>query len=155
MAIITGYLRDFTNGYLADYKPVMVFQSTTPGVDGNNVLVDKPIEVTTSSIGRFDVDLKPSGPIRPAMYYTVSVKWLDSDGGFIGFNEIPGKLYVPDGGGMFGEFFTTETGAPGLTWVSLSPPPSPGVFTTWLRMDPNDFNPDDDDPTVGDYYEWS
>lgn len=153
MAIVTGTLTDFGLTLLPGLQPVVIFQADSPGVSPGTVFVDRPIEVVPNSSGAFSVNLQPLDVVRPATFYRVTVKWLDSGGAFIGFNEIPGKLYVTSAGGKIGDLLATEGGAPGLTWVGLTEPPTNGPYTSWLRMDPN--NIDDFDPTVGDYYEWS
>lgn len=153
MVMVTGYLRDFGLQSLAGLSPLIEFVPTSPGISGNDVLVDRPVVPATLQLnGRFDVELLPTAGIRPAMYYRIIVRWLDAAGGFVAYNEIPGVLNVTDEGGLIGPMLITQAGAPGLTWVGLDPPPSTGPYTSWLRMDPNNIN--DDDPTVGDYYEW-
>lgn len=153
MANVTGTLTDLGLQAMPGLHPELGFRAD-PGIDGSAIRFDREIRVTPSSLGAFSVNLAPTDTLRPATYYRITVRWLDPGGNFIGFNEIPGKLYVPAAGGQLASLLVTSGGAPGLTWVGLAPPADQGPFTSWLRMDPT--NPDSyDDPTVGDYYEWS
>lgn len=152
MPTVTGVLTDFGLSPVPGLQPVIRF-TAAPGIDGNSIRIDRGIEAIPAADGTFSATLASTDTLRPATGYRMSVKWLDAAGNFIGFNEIPGELYVPPEGGALEDLLISFGGAPGLTWVSLTEPPLQGPFTSWLRVDPT--NQDDYDPTTGDYYEWS
>lgn len=151
MATVTGSLMDLGLTVMPGLHPEITF-TADPGVDGGTIVAGRPVVVIPAADGAFSVNLWPTTTLRPATYYRITVRWLDAAGNFIGMSEIPAYLYVSDLGGVLGDLLVTS-GAPGMTWYGLEPPPIRGPFTSWLRVDPN--NPDDYTPETGDLYEWS
>lgn len=136
MAVVTGSLRDFGLSAVPDLTPVIDFTPSSGGVGAGVVLIDRPVSVTPNTSGSFSVTLQPLDMVRPAAFYTITVRWLNGDGIPVGFTEIPGRLWVVEPGGTVSDLLRTGSGAPGMVWVGLVPPPERGPFTYWYVSNP-------------------
>lgn len=142
MAFVTGTLTDFGLAALAAYAPEIVFTPSGPGVNDTTLFATRPISVTPAANGSFAVNLAPTEDIRPDRWYAISMRWLDSSGGYIGVDFPDWQLRVPSAGGKVNDLLNVPAN-PGQVWVSETPPTNPSPGTWWLN------------PTTGDLNEWS
>lgn len=148
MPFVTGTLSDFGLATIPNLSPVVVFEAESAGIDYGRVLITKPVEAIPDALGGFRVRLHSLATVEPPMGYRVSVKWLNGDGVPVGFDEIPGRLYVGDEDVLFGDAFVPDTSGAVRVWVGLTPPSNPAPGTWWLVQDPA--NPlDPGDPPAG------
>lgn len=142
VATITGNLTDFSETKMNDYQPRITFSPSGPAMNGQQMLVTRPIVVTPNSAGGFQVSLAPNENYSPATTYKVRVDWLDSGGNCVFSDHMPWDLVVPTTGGDIGDLLKVPAN-PASVWISETPPPRPTPGTWWLV------------PSTGNLYEWS
>ena len=119
MPLITGTLTDFKTDLMSPYSPQIEFMPSGPATNetGTFLLATKPIIVTPDADGTFSVFLFPNELSRPATWYTVSIKWLHPEAGFIGQDFLPWKVSVPVAGGSIGSMIDAPLGR-GMVWIT-------------------------------------
>lgn len=142
MAIVTGKLTDFGLALLTPYAPELVFVPSGPAVIAGALLATKPVVVIPAADGSFTVNLQPTDATQTVFWYTLTVEWLNSSGGYVGKDFPDWKLFVPTSGGTIGDLVTAPAN-PAMVWIGESEPPNPSVGTWWLI------------PSTGDLKEWS
>lgn len=142
MPVVTGVLSDFGLATLAAFNPEIVFTPSGPAISATRLLATKPIKVTPDPDGSFSLTLAPTNSMHPVTWYTISVQWLDSAGGYIGIDFPDWQLFIDNAGGNIIDLLNIPAN-PAQVWVSTTAPdnPTPGLW--WLN------------PTTGDLYEWS
>jgi hypothetical protein len=149
MAIVSGVLSDFGRGALAnssyDLHPEIWFipsgnATKTPA----SLIATRPIIVTpTISTGAFTADLEPTDGLRPEVWFTIVIQWLDSAGNYVSKDFVPWKLYVPAAGGAISDLIGAPWNPVLAWWGSDAPLGEPVVNTLWL------------DPDTGELSIWS
>jgi hypothetical protein len=145
LATVTGILTDFLNVPLAAFSPEIWFTPSGPAISNaaNTALFStKPIVVIPAADGTFTVNLQSTDFLQPSVWYMVSVRWLDSVGGYVGIDFIDWQLFVPTAGGAIGGIIAAPSN-PAQVWVGETPPANPTPGTWWLI------------PSTSDLFEWS
>jgi hypothetical protein len=143
MATVTGALSDIGINAFPELQPRLIFTPSGPATAATRLFATKPVIVPVASgSGTFTVDLQPTDGMRPAIWYVVTIEWLDPAGNYVSADFLEWKLFVPSGGGNFGDLVQAPLN-PLLFWVSETPPtdPTPGQY--WLT------------PSTGDLKKWS
>lgn len=146
MPVITGFLDDITGTPLFAFSPRIKFQPSGPSVTGPTLWTTKPVYVTPAANGSFTVNLIATDVMQPAVWYVVSVEWLDPAGNYISADYLTWKLYLPSAGGNIGDLLVTPWN-PTLAWYgptgSEYPTGMPVASTLTLNT------------TTGALYQWS
>lgn len=148
MAVIVGTLRDFAADLIGE-QPQLVFTASAPATSGSYLLATKPVICTPDADGDFTVNLQPTTSLTPYdVYYTMSIRWLDADGGYETRDYPSWHLYVPDvstnpTGPSWISGLINQPVNPAWVWVSDTEPPDHVLGTWWLM------------PSTGDLYEWT
>lgn len=143
MATITGALSDFGINPFPELQPRLIFTASGPAVSSSRLFATKPVIVDVASgSGSFTVDLQPTDGVRPAVYYKITIEWLDPDGNYVSADFLEWKLYVPSEGGELYDLIKAPAN-PLLFWVGETPPPVPMPGQYWLT------------PSTGDLKKWS
>lgn len=132
MAKVTGALSDFGLQPFPELQPRIIFTPSGPGVAGARLFATKPIIVKPAGSGSFTVELAPTANIRPVVWYTVTIEWLDPSGNYISSDALSWELFVPSAGGELSDLITTPAN-PSLVWVGPTPPPNPQPGYKWLN----------------------
>jgi hypothetical protein len=143
MSLVTGTLTDFGLQPLAGLQPQIVFKASAPATKNGRLLATRPTVVVPQSSGYFTVDLISTDGTTPQIWYEVSIRWLDLNGGYISVDFLQWKLNVPIDGGTIGELLDAPANS-GQVWFGPEPPDVPSTYTGWVKTDVNP-------PT---YYEW-
>lgn len=148
MTAIVGNLRDFAAD-LIDAQPQIIFTASQPATTGTYLLATKPVVVTPDIDGNFEAQLQATTSLTPwDTYYTVSVRWLEADGGYQAQDFPAWRIYVPDvtsnpAGPYWLSGLIDQPVNPAWVWVSDTEPPNPVLGSWWMR------------PSTGDLYEWT
>lgn len=143
MPTISGNLKDFGLGAMAQFHPEIVFTPSGPATRPTTLLVTQPIvAIPSAGSGWFSVELVSTANIRPARWYEVAVQWLNSSGGYVRKDYLDWKLFVPPAGGDIGELLAVPTN-PVNVYVNETSPLNPAAGTWWLK------------PSTGDLFEWT
>lgn len=142
MATVTGELATFGFSSLQPYSPEIVFTPSGPTTTALKVRASKPVVVVPEMDQTFSVELTSTDTMRPAAWYTLSIRWLDSGGNFVSVDYPDWKLFVPSAGGDLATLLDVPAN-PAQVWVGVDPPSGATSGTWWLN------------PTTGDLYEWS
>lgn len=142
MAFVTGKLNDFGLDTLTAFHPEIVFTPSGPAIGPTVLFATRPIVAIPAADGTFSVDLSPTEDIRPDRWYAISIRWLDSAGGYIAVDFPDWQLRVPPAGGTLSDILNVPAN-PAQVWVFETPPANPTPGTWWLN------------PTTGDLNEWS
>lgn len=133
MALVTGALSDVGIEAFPDLKPLLKFTPSGPATAGTRLFATKPVTVPVNAgSGIFSVDLQPTTSMRPAVWYVVTIEWLDPAGNYVSNDFLQWKLFVPSGGGNFGDLIGAPAN-PMLFWVSDTAPVSPQKGQRWLN----------------------
>lgn len=143
MATVTGALSDFGINPFPELQPRLIFTPSGPGVSATRLFATKPIIVDVASgSGSFTVNLQPTDGVRPAVYYKVTIEWLDPAGNYVSADFLEWKIFVPSAGGELYDLIQAPVN-PLLFYVGETAPlyPVPGQY--WLK------------PSTGDIKKWS
>lgn len=132
MAKVTGALTDFGLQPFPELQPRLIFTPSGPGVSGARLFATKPMIVTPAGSGSFTVELQPTANLRPALWYTITIEWLDPAGNYISSDHLSWKLFVPSGGGELSDLIETPAN-PSLVWVGPTPPLNLQPGQKWLN----------------------
>jgi hypothetical protein len=150
MPTVTGTLRDFNITTLAAHSPRIIFTASGVAFSPTRIYSTIPIVVTPDLAGDFSVFLQATEDVDPAIWYTIRIEWLDSDGGYVGVDLVEWKLFVPSAGGSIGDLM--EVPANGVRiWVDIDPPKYPSPGTLWLKVNPDNV---DDPAGTGELITW-
>lgn len=130
MPLVTGTLHDFNLQPLAGFRPQIVFTPSGAAVHNPRLFVTKPVTVVPSAAGTFSVELAATTVLRPEVWYSVSVRWLDPLGGYMPGDEIGWKVTVPPDGGNIADLAETEPTSQ-QTWIGPYPPPGGRTAYMW------------------------
>lgn len=143
MAIVTGALSDIGIDPFPELQPRLIFTPSGNSVSDARLFATKPkiVNVAAGS-GSFMVDLQPSEGSRPAIYYTITIEWLATNGQYVSADFLEWKIFVPYEGGTLADLIEAPAN-PMLFWVGETAPllPTPGQY--WLK------------PSSGDIKKWS
>lgn len=143
MATVTGALSDIGIQPFPELQPRLIFTPSGPGLSDARLFATKPKIVNVASgSGSFTVDLQPTQGSRPAVYYTITIEWLDPSGNYVSADFLTWKLFVPYEGGELTELIEAPAN-PMLFWVGEDPPVLPTPGQHWLK------------PSSGDIQKWS
>jgi hypothetical protein len=143
MATVTGALSDFGIAPFPELQPRIQFIPSGPGVNGTRLFSGPPPTVNVGAgSGSFTIELQRTDDVRPVVWYTVRIEWLDPAGNYIGVDHPDWKLFVPAGGGELGDLLEAPLN-PFIFWVDATPPPNPQPGQYWLNT------------TTGDLLKWS
>lgn len=122
MPEITGILRDYTySSANGGVHPQIVFTPSGPGVAGSSLYFSKPIVCIPDPLyGTFSQTLYYTTDLKPVVWYTVTILWLNGEGVPVGYDELPGRLFVPTEGGNLFDLLTVGLGGPSQLWVTTS-----------------------------------
>lgn len=134
MATVTGALSDFGIKPFPELQPRLIFTPSGPSMSNSRLFATKPVIVAPFGSGSFSVDLQPTMNLRPVVWYTITIEWLDPSGNYISSDELTWKLFVPFGGGELSDLIETPAN-PSLIWVGPTPPPNPQPGHRWLNSD--------------------
>jgi hypothetical protein len=141
MATVTGELKDFGMEDLSSLAPVVTFTPSTVGVLSSELFATRPIKVVPADDGSFSVELQATEELQNVVFYSLSISWLNSSGGFLSVDLPDWKIRVPGDGGAIGDLISAPTN-PALTFVNETAPLNPSVGQLWLV------------PSTGDLYRW-
>lgn len=152
-ATVTGTFRNVGGANLNYLDPEVIFQVNKPAIgSAGQFFATEPITVTPESDSSWSVVLEVTdGLLTEDVYYTVSAQWRDPAGNYIKADFPDWKLYVPAGGGVFGDLIAQGSGPgngnganPFMVILAASAPATTfGKNTWWLQGDPADpLNPD-------------
>lgn len=143
MATVTGALSDIGIEAFPELMPRLIFSPSGNATAATRLFATKPVIVPVNAgSGSFTVDLQPTTSMRPAVWYVVTIEWLDPAGNYVSVDFLEWKLFVPSAGGNFEDLIEAPAN-PMLFWIGETPPPSPTVGQLWLT------------PSTGDLKNWS
>lgn len=140
MPVVTGKLTDFGLDTMPGLDPQVVFTYTDPaghptaGVSRSNVLAARPVVQAPLLNGYFAAELVDTASISPAGYYSVSLEYRDDLTRVRQRDVLPGRLYVPTGGGVLADLLRVPAN-PALVWVGAEPPANPSPGSWWMETD--------------------
>lgn len=115
---VTGVLADFGRGALAsaskNLQPTLEFRPSGPATKaaGSVIYSSRMLTVTPAiSTGAWSIDLEVNDQLSPDTWYQVGITWLDTAGNFVSHDDLPGRLYVPSGGGLFTDLYRGDASA--------------------------------------------
>lgn len=132
MATVTGALTDFGLKPFPELQPRLIFTPSGPSMSNARLFATKPIIVTPFGSGSFTVDLQPTDRLRPVVWYTLTIEWLDPAGNYVSSDHLTWKLFVPTAGGELADLLDLPAN-PSLIWVGPTPPPNPQPGQMWLN----------------------
>lgn len=135
MATVTGALSDFGLKPFPELQPRLIFTPSGPSLSVSRLFATKPVIVRPFGSGSFSVELQPTTTLRPVVWYTVTVEWLDPAGNYVSSDELSWKLFVPTAGGELSNLLETPAN-PFLFWVGDTEPPNPQTGMLWLYTGP-------------------
>ena len=142
MATVTGALTDFGIQPFPTLQPRLIFTPSGPAVSDVRLFATRPIIVIPAGSGSFTVDLQPTDGVKPAVFYAVTIEWLDPAGNYVSADFLEWDIYVPSAGGAIQDLIKAPVN-PMLFWVGEDPPPAPTPGQQWLT------------PSTGDLKKWS
>ena len=140
MPIIAGTLTDFGAVPLAAAQAEITFSPSGVAASNSGIFATRPVKVSPNNAGSFTVNLLATTLLRPDVWYTVRISWLDSDGGYVAIDFADWKVRVPPEGGNLQDLIDAPVRG-GLVWIGPSAP-DPTVFDTWVHS------------ITADLYEW-
>lgn len=140
MAIVTGILRDFTYEPMwpAQWAPELRFIPSASAVGGASLYSTEPPKAVIDQYATWTVSLMDYEAVRPPVYYTPQIRWLDAAGGIAKVDFLDMKLWVPPEGGVFADLVSTAGDNPLIVWYSDSAPAHPTINTFWVNTNTGD-----------------
>lgn len=132
MATVTGNAKFFTGVAPGALDFTLILTPSGPGYGGASSFWGPPAESKPDSLGNLSWNVQATIGLTPHVWYTVSARWLDSAGNFVG-RDFPGwRVEVPNGGGNLSDLITV-TGLPnGQIWYGPEPPEQHSTYTGWI-----------------------
>ena len=132
MANVTGKLGDFGYSAISLYMPQIIFTPSGPGVSPASVFFTADVKTSPNAADNtWSVNIAGTHDMYAEVWYTISLRWLDSAGGMSQADFPDWRLYVPAEGGEFSKLIDVM-GNPLMVVTSIEPPPflRPNLF--WL-----------------------
>lgn len=132
LAPVTGSLKDIGLEPLAGFMPVLEFTPSTNAVSpGGTIVTTTPVRVVPSPSGAFTAQLVETAEFRPEMWFTLRIKLLDPDGGYIHADFPEWKIRVPLGGGPISSMIDQPPHTDDW-WIGTTDPPTGTDYQWWI-----------------------